>query len=172
MKIRSQILKYMHLDRTYCLLTGRFCCKCSYHVCKRLCQPINVEANIDKKGTTFITLNSTHGILQQSTFPRRKIGLGKEVSIDFLENMSCHSSILFAFKRIRIFKIQVNSYNGGCYRPQDNIQYCNLTRNIALFISIIPDPFLVIIICFRRPWIDLVDSKRIDQTAYIFSNTE
>ena len=23
MKIRSQILKYMHLDRTYCLLTGR-----------------------------------------------------------------------------------------------------------------------------------------------------
>ncbi|CAH3148825.1 unnamed protein product [Pocillopora meandrina] len=25
MKIRSQILKYMHLDRTYCLLTGKYC---------------------------------------------------------------------------------------------------------------------------------------------------
>ena len=100
MKIRSQLLKYMHLDRTYCLLTGGFYCKCSYYVCKRLCKPIYVRGSQHTLDSCDIPgFIRCMDIAILSTFPRGKIGSGKKVSINLRENMSCHSSILFAFHK-------------------------------------------------------------------------
>ncbi|CAH3028004.1 unnamed protein product, partial [Porites evermanni] len=66
MKIRSQILKYMHLDRTYCLLTGR----CSSSEVKLIFVVFTLRERV-ADCFLYIYLPSPHGYDVQFSYDRR-----------------------------------------------------------------------------------------------------